>query len=119
MEAGIVGDRQASDGSSSANDVAADQADGCDVGFLFGALSHRLEFNVINLYIRLMSKRSPRPTLYEWRITRIRSTPAVLIGHVEAPDADQAIQEAIRKYEITNPHDQGRLAAQRVKEVGV
>jgi hypothetical protein len=28
--------------------------------------------------------------MYEWRITRIRSTPAALIGHVEAPDAEQA-----------------------------
>ena len=65
-----------------------------------------------------MPKRSPPPTLYEWRITRIRSTPAVLIGHVQAPDADQAIQEAIRKYEITSPQEQERLAAQRVREVG-
>jgi hypothetical protein len=71
----------------------------------------------MNLYICSMPKRSSRPTQYEWRITRIRSTPAVLIGHVQAPDADQAIQEAIRKYEITSPQEQERLAAQRLREV--
>jgi hypothetical protein len=57
--------------------------------------------------------------MYEWRITRIRSTPAALIGHVQAPDADQAIKEAISKYAITDPDEQNRLAAQRVKEVDV
>jgi hypothetical protein len=41
-----------------------------------------------------MPKRNPQK-LYEWRITRIRSTPAALIGHVEAADAEQAIREAI------------------------
>jgi predicted chitinase len=64
-----------------------------------------------------MSKR-PREKLYEWRITRIRATPAALVGHVEAPNAEQAVKAAIEKYEITNPHEQARLAAQRVKEAG-
>jgi hypothetical protein len=68
-------------------------------------------------YISAMSKRSPSSKLYDWRITRIRATPAALIGYVEAPDADQAIKEAIAKYEISNPHHQARLAAQRVKEI--
>jgi hypothetical protein len=70
------------------------------------------------MYIKAMPKRNPQK-LYEWRITRIRSTPAALIGHVEAPDAEQAIKEAISKYAITNPQEQDRLAAQRVKEVDV
>jgi hypothetical protein len=65
-----------------------------------------------------MPKRNPQK-LYEWRIARIRSTPAALIGHVEAADAEQAIKEAISKYAITNPQEQDRLAAQRVKEVDV
>jgi hypothetical protein len=38
-----------------------------------------------------MSKRSPRSELPRWRITRIRSTPAVEIGTVETPDAASAI----------------------------
>ena len=65
-----------------------------------------------------MSKRSPRSKLFEWRITRIRSTPAAFIGYVEAPDAEQAIQAAISQYGISNSHKQARLAAQRVREVG-
>jgi hypothetical protein len=64
-----------------------------------------------------MPKRSPRSKLYEWRTTRIRSTPAVLIGYVQAPDAEQAVKEAIARYGISNPQQQARLAAQRVKEV--
>jgi hypothetical protein len=64
-----------------------------------------------------MARRSPpSEKLYEWRITRIRSTLAALIGHVQAPDAERAIKEAIAKYEI-RAHEQARLAAKRVKEV--
>jgi hypothetical protein len=55
--------------------------------------------------------------MYEWRITRIRGTPALVIGHVRAPDAEQAIQEAIREFGITDPQHQKRLAAQSVKEI--
>jgi predicted component of type VI protein secretion system len=40
-----------------------------------------------------------------------------LIGHVQAPDAERAIKEAIAKYEIRSRHVQARLAAVRVKEV--
>jgi hypothetical protein len=58
-----------------------------------------------------------RKTLREWRSTRIRSTPAALIGHVQAPDAERAIKEVIAKYEISSPHEQACLAAQRVKKV--
>jgi hypothetical protein len=63
-----------------------------------------------------MPKR-PSTKIYEWRITRIRSTPAALIGHVEAPDAEQAIRDAIRQFGITDPEQQKRLAAQPVKEI--
>jgi hypothetical protein len=64
-----------------------------------------------------MSKRPPPQKLYQWRIIRIRSTPAALIGHVQTPDAEQAIKEAIREFGITDPGQQKRLAAQMVKEV--
>jgi hypothetical protein len=53
----------------------------------------------------------PSTEMYEWRITRIRSTPATLIGHVEAPDAEQAIKEAIRLFGIADPEQHKRLAA--------
>jgi hypothetical protein len=53
-----------------------------------------------------MSKRSPRPKLYRWRISPIRG-----IGYVDAPDAGQAIQKAIKLYGITNPEQQSRRSA--------
>jgi hypothetical protein len=61
-----------------------------------------------------MPKR-PRKKMYKWRITRIRSTPAALIGYVKAPDAEQAIKEAIGAFGIIDPEQQKRLAALPVK----
>jgi len=40
-------------------------------------------------------KRTARKQTYRWRILRIRGTPAVYIGTVEAPDAASAIKQAI------------------------
>jgi hypothetical protein len=65
-----------------------------------------------------MPKRSPREKLFEWRVIKILSTPARLIGYVQAADAEQAVKEAIARYGIDNPNEQARLAAQRVKEIG-
>jgi len=50
-----------------------------------------------------------------WRIIRLKASPAVELGTVEAPDADTAIQVAIKEFEITNPEHQRRLAARRVE----
>ena len=64
-----------------------------------------------------MAKKPPRtrtPTR-TWAISRIKGTPAAVLGHVEAPDADSAIKEAIKKFEITDPEQQQRLAARPVK----
>jgi hypothetical protein len=36
----------------------------------------------------------------------------------KAPDVEQAVKEAIAQYGISNPQEQARLAAQRVKEIG-
>jgi hypothetical protein len=42
-----------------------------------------------------MVKRTPKSQkLYRWRITRIRASPAALIGYVKAPNAEQAIRAA-------------------------
>jgi hypothetical protein len=61
-------------------------------------------------------KRTPHSQkLYRWRITRIRASPATLIGYVEAPDEKQAIQAAIREFGITDPEHQKRLVAQRTE----
>jgi hypothetical protein len=64
----------------------------------------RLGFGINTLF------RTPR-----WRITRIRSTPAVEIGTVQAPDAASAIDEAIRRYDIRQPWQRERLVARRIR----
>jgi hypothetical protein len=51
---------------------------------------------------------------YEWRITRIKSSPAAYYGTFIATDADSAIKQAIKEFEITNSEHQERLVAQRV-----
>jgi hypothetical protein len=59
--------------------------------------------------------KKPPPKLATWAIVRIKGTPAAVIGHVEAPDAESAIKEAIRQFNITDPEQQKRLAARRVR----
>ena len=48
-----------------------------------------------------------------WMIVRLTGTPAWQIGMVEAPDAEVAIAEAIRQFDIP-PEQAKRLAARRV-----
>jgi 1,2-phenylacetyl-CoA epoxidase PaaB subunit len=62
------------------------------------------------------SKRSAAP-LYEWRIVRLKSTPAALVGYVNAPDQEQAIAEAIEAFGISDLQRQSRLSAYKVREV--
>jgi len=61
-----------------------------------------------------MPKR-PEQKIFQWRIVRIKAFPAAVIGHVNPPDADGAIKEAIREFGITDPEQQKRLAAQAVR----
>jgi hypothetical protein len=68
-------------------------------------------------YIPAMPKRTPRIKLFEWRVIKIRSTPAALVGYFTAADADQAIKAAIGRYEINDPHQQAKVAAQKVREI--
>ena len=63
-----------------------------------------------------MPKRSPREKLFEWRVIKIRSTPAALVGYFTAANADD--KRAIVEREISDPLTQSRLAAQRVREIG-
>ena len=46
-----------------------------------------------------------------WNIYHIKGTPAVLLGHVEAPDDESAIKRAIEEFKIS-PALQKRLLAQ-------
>jgi hypothetical protein len=64
-----------------------------------------------------MPKRSPREKLFEWRVIKIRSTPATLIGYFKAVSADDAIKQAIEEREIDDPLAQARLAAQKVRKI--
>jgi hypothetical protein len=49
---------------------------------------------------------------HRWSIYRLKGTPAKLLGHVEAPDEESAIKQAIEEFKIA-PELQGRLLAQR------
>jgi hypothetical protein len=60
-----------------------------------------------------MAKKPPRTRA--WAISRIKGTPAAVLGHVDARDADSAIKEAIKKFEVIDPEQQQRLAARPVK----
>jgi hypothetical protein len=59
-----------------------------------------------------MQKKIKKP-LPKWRVIRIKGTPAVYVGAVEAPDVNSAVREAIKKYDITDPRQQSGLAAYR------
>ena len=48
----------------------------------------------------------------KWNIYHIKGTPAVLLGQVEAPDEESAVQRAIEEFKIS-PTIQKRLLAQR------
>jgi hypothetical protein len=47
--------------------------------------------------------------LATWAISRIKGTPAVEIGRVEAADAESAIKEAIRQFNITDSDNKSGL----------
>jgi len=49
---------------------------------------------------------------HHWAIYRLKGTPAALLGHVEAPDAETAIKKAIDEFAI-DPALHKRLLAQR------
>jgi hypothetical protein len=38
--------------------------------------------------------------MHRWRISRVRSTPAIEIGYVDATYADQAVAEPIQRHSI-------------------
>jgi hypothetical protein len=51
--------------------------------------------------------------LFRWRVIRLRGSPALWVGDVDAPD-----EEAIKIYNITNPEHQKHLAVRRIKYLG-
>ena len=61
----------------------------------------------------LKAKKSVR--LRTWEISRIKGTPAAILGRVEARDAEDAIKKAIEEFGITDPEHQKRLVARAVR----
>ena len=51
----------------------------------------------------------------QWRITRIRGSRAEHLGVLEAPDAESAIAAGIRQFGVTDPEQQKRIAAYRLR----
>src|SRR5439155_9590120 len=47
-----------------------------------------------------VSRKKPAPSLARWRVIRIKKTPAVEVGTVEATDAESAIKAAIERFGI-------------------
>jgi 1,2-phenylacetyl-CoA epoxidase PaaB subunit len=62
------------------------------------------------------SKRIAAEPLYEWRIIRLKKTPAALIGYVDAPDQEQAIAKAVESFRVRE-QDRWRLGAYKVRKV--
>ena len=48
-------------------------------------------------------------------ISRIKGTPAAVLGRIKARDAESAVKEWIEKFDITDPEQQQRLVARPVK----
>ena len=65
-----------------------------------------------NLCCCRMSKKLAKD--HEWRIIRIKGSPAAYVGHVRAADEKEAIRKAIHEFQITNSEHQKRLVAERV-----
>ena len=52
-----------------------------------------------------------------WEISRIKGTPAAILGRINAPDAESAVKEWIEKFEITDP--EAPFARQRLRTHGL
>ena len=50
-----------------------------------------------------------------WEISRIKGTPAAVLGRIPAPTAEQAIEDWAEKFGITDEQQKSRLAARQVK----
>jgi hypothetical protein len=51
--------------------------------------------------------------MHSWAIYRLKGTPAALLGHVDAPDAETAIKEAIDYFAIEPAYHKRLLAKRR------
>ena len=58
-------------------------------------------------YTWIMRKRE-----YQWQVIRLKPSPAVFVGIVEAPDEASAKSQAIKQFDI-RPEDRDRLLVRR------
>src|SRR5262245_28229184 len=61
-----------------------------------------------------MAKKPARERV--WEISRIKRTPAAILGRNKAPNAETAVKEWIEKFNITDPEQQSRLVARPVND---
>ena len=60
-------------------------------------------------------QKKPGP-MFIWEISLLTGTPARLLGTVEAPDdQEKAIRAGIEQFGITNPAQQARLSARKLR----
>jgi hypothetical protein len=59
-----------------------------------------------------MAKKPARERV--WEISRIKGTPAAILGRIEAPTAEKAIEDWAEKFGITDEEQKSRLAARRI-----
>jgi hypothetical protein len=50
-----------------------------------------------------------------WEISRIKGTPAAVLGRIRAPTAEDAIEKWAEAYGITDENQKSRLAARPMK----
>jgi hypothetical protein len=50
-----------------------------------------------------------------WEISRIKGTPAAILGRIAAPTAEKAIEDWAEKFGITDEQQKSRLVARPVK----
>jgi hypothetical protein len=60
-----------------------------------------------------MAKKPPQ--LRTWEISRIKGTPAAVLGRISAPTAELAIEKWAEQYEVKDENQKNRLAARPVK----
>lgn len=63
----------------------------------------------------MAKKRAESAELPMWEISRIKGTPAAVLGRIPAPTAEQAIEEWAENHGITDEAQKSRLAARRVQ----
>jgi len=63
-------------------------------------------------YIAAMPRRKREHTWHTWEVRRLRSSPAILLGLVDAENEAEALARAIEQFDV-RPEDQNRVLVMR------